>query len=174
LHVWLSCTDCPPTIHECKILLNWAYQQDNACDFNTDSLISPQANNLGMMNVPHNLWDTGVYYSRSSSHVGNSLILFYPGGNQSFPPVPRSIKYIYQSGDTFIFAVQRQCPLTVGKKESMDPFTQYPHFPAKLYSSMLEETLESVRCSWVSGHYTCWAISSDTTVVLSLCRVRLL
>ncbi|KAI6019758.1 hypothetical protein F5J12DRAFT_716629, partial [Pisolithus orientalis] len=114
----------------------------------------------------------GVYYSRSSSHIGNLLILFYPSGNQSFPPDPGSIKYIYQFRDSFIFAVQRQHPLTTGKKESMDPFTQYPHFLAKLYSSMLKETLESIRCSWVSGHYAHWAVSSDTAVVCSLCRVR--
>ncbi|KIO01080.1 hypothetical protein M404DRAFT_151262, partial [Pisolithus tinctorius Marx 270] len=188
LCAWLSHTDCPPAIRECKILLDRVYRQDDACDFDTDGLVSPQADNLGTMNVPHDLWElvgqrkvvlcanvkhsTGVYYSRLSSHVGNSLILFYPGGNRSLPPVPGSIKYIYQSGDSFVFAVQRQHPLTAGKKESMDPFAQYPHFPAKLYSSTLEETLESIRCSWVSGHYARWAVSSDTAVVLSLCRVR--
>ncbi|KAI6154901.1 hypothetical protein BKA82DRAFT_132274 [Pisolithus tinctorius] len=114
----------------------------------------------------------GVYYSRSSSHVENLLILFYPSGNQSFPPVSRSIKYSGSKNYSLIFAVQMQHLLTVGKRESMDPFAQYPHFPAKLYSSMLKKTLESIRCSWVSGHYAHWAISSDTAVALSLCRVR--
>jgi hypothetical protein len=39
----------------------------------------------------------GTCYSRSSTHVGNSLIYYHPGGDQRLALIPGSIKYIYLS-----------------------------------------------------------------------------
>ena len=189
LRAWVSRPDCPTTIRECKILLDRAYRsQETSEKTNADGIILPnltdnpravllpddlqrligQRRGVLRANVKHS---TGVFYSRSSTHLGNLLIFFYPRGNHSLPPVPGSIKYIYQDGGSFLFVVQRQRPLSRESKVA-HAFSAYPHFPAKVYSSDLEDILESVNCSWVSSHYARWALSPDAVVVLSLCKVR--
>jgi hypothetical protein len=35
-----------------------------------------------------------MVYSRSSTHIGNSLVYFYVDGNRKVLPIPGSIKYI--------------------------------------------------------------------------------
>ena len=187
LRSWLSRSDCPPVIRECKVLFDRAYQTPGSIGGDDDDGAAP-ADNLPKSNVPRDLRALigqctavlraqlhahGVYYCRSSTHIGNSLILFYPSGNYTLSPVPGSIKYIYESNRSWHFAVQRQRPLLASRVITADPFTIYPHFPAKLYSSILEDRLESVQVGWVTSHYAQWAISSEQVVVLSLCRVRL-
>ncbi|KIJ57971.1 hypothetical protein HYDPIDRAFT_44688 [Hydnomerulius pinastri MD-312] len=193
LRAWLSRPNCPPAIRECKILLDQAYRsQNNAHEVDADGVISPDGTQSPgtskMTALPRDLQaligrrsavlrahvkhhdSVGVFYSRSSTHIGNSLVLFYPRGDRSSRPVPGSIKYIYEDEGSILFAVRRQHPLTARASEPADVFAAYPHFPAKLYSAVLEETLECVRISWVAGHYARWALSAETVVVLSLCR----
>jgi len=184
---WLSQSDCPPIIHECKVLLDCAYRTPGSIGGDDGDGAAP-ADNLLKSNVPQDLHALigqctavlcaqlhthGVYYCWSSTHIGNSLILFYLSGNYALSPVPGSIKYIYESNRSWHFAVQWQWPLLASRVITADPFTIYPHFPAKLYSSILEDRLESVQVGWVTSHYAQWAISSEQVVVLSLCRVRL-
>lgn len=180
LRGWMSRSDCPPIIRECKVLLDRAYRTPDNIDNDGDEVGVPTSK---ATNIPEDLHaligqrkavmrarlkhSPGVYYCQSSTHVGNSLILFYPQGNQSLSPVPGSIKFIYESEGSWLFAVQRQRPLTVA---STDPYAAYPHFPAKLYSPVLEEKLETVRVAWAVGHYARWTVSSEHAVVLSLCR----
>ncbi|KIK16134.1 hypothetical protein PISMIDRAFT_113906, partial [Pisolithus microcarpus 441] len=111
-----------------------------------------------------------VIYSRSSTHVGNSLIMFYPQGVRTSLPVPGSIKYIFGSSGKLLFAVQRQSPLPVDAQP--DPFAMYPHFPAKLYSSTVLKRLETIHLSWVLCHFARWEVSDGCVIVLSLCWVR--
>lgn len=108
------------------------------------------------VSVPNDLWPLvkgtrivlharikhlGVIYARSSAHLGNSLIYFYPGGNTSSLPTPGSVKYIYNSLNGIAFTVQRHYDMLSG---TVDPFAFYPNFPAKLYSSILSVKLEVV------------------------------
>jgi hypothetical protein len=37
----------------------------------------------------------GVVYSRASTHLGNSLVLFHPAGNFAQSPIPGCIEYIF-------------------------------------------------------------------------------
>lgn len=189
LRSWLSRPDCPTAIRECKILLDQVYRfPDGNPDITHDGLVM-KSELSKETKVPCELQDvvgqqtavlrahvkdkTGVVYSRASTHLGNSLILFYPWGDHLSKPVPGSIKYIYEEDDSFVFAVRRQLPLlSVGIETSSDPFSAYPHFPARLYSAVLQEILEYVRFSWVVGHYARWAVSDDRVVVLNLSRVR--
>ena len=189
LRAWISRPDCPAAIRECKVLLDRAYRSQNASEkTNVDGIILPnladssyavalpddlrqligQGTAILRANIKHS---SGVIYSRSSTHLGNSLILFYPRGDFSLSPVPGSIKYIYRDGESFLLAVQRQRPLS-GNLKVVDSFSAYPHFPAKVYSSDLEDMLEIVKCSWVSSHYARWALSRNAVVVLSLSKVR--
>jgi hypothetical protein len=52
--------------------------------------------------------------------------------------------------------------------QTIDPFTMYPHFPTKMYSSSSSSHLENVKVSWVVSHFAQWAVLSDTVVILSL------
>ncbi|KAF8123623.1 hypothetical protein EV363DRAFT_1159530 [Boletus edulis] len=160
LRSWLSRPDCPTAIRECKILFDQAYRfPDGNLNVSDDAVLRANIKDK-----------TGVVYSRTSTHVGNSLILFYPQGNHLSTPVPGNIKYIFAEGDSYAFAVQRQLPLPPSESK-LDPFAAYPHFPAQQYSSVLQTTLEYVRFSWVFGHYARWAISDDRVVVLNLSKV---
>ncbi|KAI9464872.1 hypothetical protein HD554DRAFT_2026214, partial [Boletus coccyginus] len=130
LRAWLSRPQCLSAVQECKILLDRAYgTEGDAQNTTTDPLeddVRPpdtvtvtialpdlrELTNQRMMVLHAHLRHAGVVYSQSSSHVGNSQILFYPQGNWSLQPVPGTIKYIYQADGSLAFAVRRQRPLT--------------------------------------------------------------
>jgi hypothetical protein len=112
----------------------------------------------------------GIVYSRSSTHLGNSLIYFHPKGEKTLV-VPGSIKYIIRkTQDQVLFAVQRHVELP---KNTLDPFAQYPYFPAKLHSAILAD-LEIVKVDWVMSHFARWQISSQHVVIVSLSKVSCL
>ena len=114
-----------------------------------------------------------VMYSTQTVHQGNSLIYFYPNGIWSSSPIPGSIKYIFtQGGRKPTFAVRRQLP-RLPEDGSVDPFSKYPHFPAKLYCSQLSDILEEVKVDWIMCHYARWEMSSEHAVVLALSKVFL-
>jgi hypothetical protein len=175
---WLASPDCPVVIRECKAIFDRAYSVihgDDAMDLG-DLPGIPMPPDLRLLiqrpkvHLRARHRHNGVLYARSSTHVGNSLIHFYAGGDTSSSPIPGSIKYIFQSQDSsFTFAVQRQHPIS---DETIDPFERYPHFPAKLYSSNLGDALEIVKADWVMSHFARWRMSPDHAVVLSLSRVR--
>ncbi|KAG0700003.1 hypothetical protein DFH29DRAFT_759350, partial [Suillus ampliporus] len=83
-------------------------------------------------------------------------------------PVPGSIQHIYAmpTGE-LVFAVHKLLPC---HDQTIDPFTMYPHFPAKMYLSSSSSHLENVKVSWVVSHFAQWTVSSDTVVILSLSR----
>ena len=68
-----------------------------------------------------------------------------------------------------LFSVRRQ---DVVHPSVVYPFKAYPHFPAKLYSSGIQDTLEVVHIDWVLCHFARWQMSSDHVVILSLSRVH--
>ena len=188
LRAWLSCPDCPPTIKECKVLFDQAYHvhgplSSDLDDIDTfDNVRTPETSNV--THAPEDLeklihWhkvvlhacvksSQGIVYSRCTTHVGNSLILFHPNGNRALTAIPGSIAYIYEEEGSLHFAVQRQHALPTSMA---DPFSAYPHFPARMFSSTLETKLEHVKISWVLGHHARWSYLEDTVVVLSLCWV---
>ncbi|KAH7917400.1 hypothetical protein BV22DRAFT_993464, partial [Leucogyrophana mollusca] len=159
LKYWLAKPDCPPAIKECKTLLDKIYkpkQDDTSPDLGARAAFRAY--------LKHN----GVYLARSSTHVGNSLVYFYPHGDKVSSAIPGCIKYIFESESTPLLAIQRQLPLP---STVTDPYRHYPHFPAKLFSTQLSPSLEVVQVDWVLCHYARWAISSEHVVVLSLVRV---
>ncbi|KAG1812395.1 uncharacterized protein BJ212DRAFT_1276786 [Suillus subaureus] len=109
----------------------------------------------------------GSTYTHDSTHVGNSLILYYPGGVKSMQPAPGIIKFIFETQQGVAFAVQCHLPL----HSYPDPFCHYPHFPACLYSSVLSDHLEIVMPEWVVSHFVQWNFSVQHIVVVSLCQV---
>ena len=90
----------------------------------------------------------GICYTCSETHVGNSLVHFYPNGDQGKSCVPGRIKYIHSTdGVHYALAIQRQIPLP---DDRLDPFAQYLHFPTKTYSSK-HSLLELVDLDWILG-----------------------
>ena len=116
LCAWLSHRDCPPTVKECKVLFDWAYHahgllSSNLDNINTfDDVRTPETSNVTQ--IPEDLENLihwckvvlhahvksfqGIVYSRCTTHLGNSLILFHPNGNQASTAIPGSIAYIYE------------------------------------------------------------------------------
>ncbi|KAI5993442.1 hypothetical protein EDD15DRAFT_2437983 [Pisolithus albus] len=115
LRAWLSGPRCPTAVQECKILLDRAYRltevEDNFGNDPDDESVQvptsavPTATPEDLYHIVHqrtvvlraHLRHEGVIYSRSSTHIGNSLIMFYPQGVRTSSPVPGSIKYIFGS-----------------------------------------------------------------------------
>ncbi len=86
----------------------------------------------------------GIMYSRSTTHIGNSLVLYHPRGDRSLHPIPGSITSILQQGARYELVLRRQKP-TFGIP---DPFQEYAHFPAKLYFTELESSFERIPLEW--------------------------
>jgi len=107
-----------------------------------------------------------IVYSRASTHIGNSLIVYYSGGQASSMPVYGSIEYIFTINDELKFAARPYQAAAV----TFDPFALYPHFPAKLNSTS-KAGLEIVHVDWVLGHFARWAYTSELVVVLPLLRI---
>ena len=53
----------------------------------------------------------------------------------------------------------------------MDPYIEWPHFPARVYSTSLSPQLEGVDPEWIVSQYARWAFDKDHAVVLNLSRV---
>ncbi len=107
-------------------------------------------------------------YSRSTVHSGNSLILFYPNGDNTLSPVPGQITDIIRIGRTTELRVQRQL---IVNRNTPNPFEKYPHFPASLYHASLDFRTETVQLNWITAHYARYPWSDNEVVVLSLSRV---
>lgn len=175
LRRWLSNSDRPEVVQICKEYFDKAFSPPSDVHKPTTRISSPPVDVLDDLCLlmgrrratlqAHVHYD-GSTYSRSSTHLGNSLVRFYPKGNLMAKPVPGSIKYIFHDQNLLRLAVQRQKPLC----ESIDPFRPYSLFPAKLFSSELSETLEMVKLEWLVGHYARWTMPSGHAVVLSLNR----
>lgn len=191
LRRWLSRPDCPEAVKECKALFDKSYPQnvdtngigdvdDEMATYVLEVQKKPQTTPADLLLltgsqrvVLHARFKSlGVVYTRSSTHLGNSLICFYPLGDISSPPIPGSIKYIFSSGDEIIFAVQRQLPCVVGDLV-VDPYAPYPNFGAKLYQSRLGDLLEKVKVDWISCHFARWNMTPKYAVVLPLSKASI-
>jgi hypothetical protein len=182
LRQWLHKPACPSIIKECKNLLEKAtapkVQDDEEWGAETSyegRLRSTPTDLFPLLGLDKtrlifSLPVDGVRYSPSSTHVGNSLICFYSNGDVASTPVPGCIKYIYRKGGSVFFAVQRQLPRRL-EENGLDPFAQYPDFPARLYRAQLSEALEEVNLDWVMCHYARWIMNLEDAVVLMLIKV---
>ena len=181
---WLWRDDCPQAIKECKKLFDKCYPRKASEDTKPEAefsvKISPARDipsdlrpliGKRQVGLQARLRHQGIVYTRASTHLGNSLVLFYPRGDTSSPPVPGSIKYIFSHNSVVALAVQRQTPLLPSEGVE-DPFSRYPHFPARLYKNTMEEKLEEARPEWIMCHYARYSVSSLHAVVLNVSKVN--
>lgn len=176
---WLARPDCPPFLKECKEVFDKAFGSSQPVS-GTENIANSAFESVPMdlkhlfpdpkiaLRARHRFDDT--LFSRASTHVGNSLVLYYPAGDHSKAAVPGSIQNIVvKPNKDVVYVVRRQLPLA---SNSADPFRFYPHFLAKSYSKSLSPKLELVRPEWVISHYARWTWNEDSAVVLTLSRVR--
>ena len=138
---WLARPDCPEFLQECKIVFDKAFGNASAASLPetiAESAFCPVPDTLNgiilerkvALRARHKF--DNVSFSHSSTHVGNSLVLFYPDGNHLEMPVPGSIEYIIaKPNNDVVYVVRLQLPALPG---TLNPFRFYPHFPAKIYS----------------------------------------
>jgi hypothetical protein len=177
---WLSRPDQPQILKECKKVFDKAFgvlmnpDLDNEVAQSAfgpvpDVLRSIVADRKIALRAYHKFDD--VTFSRNSTHVGNSLVLFYPGGNHTTSPVPGTIEYIIVRQDSSVrYAICQQLPAPTG---TIDPFLPYHHFRATVYSTSLSSTLELISPEWVMSHFARWNMDANRAVVLTLSRVSL-
>ena len=184
LRRWLTKPGCPAAIKECKCLFDKAYAPRR--DYNGDhDVVDEDFHDIELgvteeRSIPQALRSLisgnivlrarhkhqGIVYTRSSTHLGNSLILFHPRG-MIYDAVPGVIQHILHTEEGLFFAVRRYLDVAA---DCVDPFKPYPYIPAKLYQSQLAE-LELVRVEWVVSHFAQWVMAPGHVVVLSLSKV---
>ena len=121
LKQWLGWPDSPAFLRECKALFDKAFGE-RSDNHPAASAFGPVPDHLKTvirgpqiaLRATHTV--NGVVYSRTSTHIGNSLVVFYPGGNHSSCPVPGSIQHIvFYSNHDVVFVVQRQVSAPPGQ-----------------------------------------------------------
>lgn len=164
LRRWLKRPECPEIMRQFKHLFDKTFSSSASQEIaDSDSLRS-------RTDVAHYRHD-GIVFSRASTHLGNSLVLYYPSPSATKPIVGSIQKIDVLSTDVHLF-IRRQLPLPPGK---YDPFHRYPLFPATVYSSAMDDgPLDSVPLSYVVSHVARYNFSSDRAIVLNLSRVCLL
>jgi|ERR1700721_1584368 hypothetical protein len=173
LKQWLTGENCPSSIQGCKVLLQSLFSSiHDVPDF--EDMI-PHEEVLSQERQPRTfharIAHDGVFFTRSSTHLGNSLIQYYPNGNRFSSPIPGQIDHIFSQAGQLYFAINRHLPV---EKEIIDPFQFYPHLPIKLYSTKMSTSVEIVEVGpQIVGHVARWNMTPHEAAIVSLSRVRL-
>jgi hypothetical protein len=188
---WLSRPDSDPLLRQSQELIDRLYggaKKDDDVHLQEVTQACAEASSDGeitsvprdfpskskVINMRARFRSNQVIYARSSTHMGNSLISYYTGGDRSRSAVPGSIEHIFEEQGTVRFAVRRY-----REYRGQDPFAQWPDFPAKMWSLNQQDQLEAVEVSWVVCHFAQYrlakdfALGKDLQVVLVLDQVRL-
>lgn len=158
---WLSREDCPEVIRQFKLFFDKAFSHD------------PQeerhAREERMKEVAHIRHD-GRNFSRATTHLGNSLICYYPSQTAS-APVAGSIQKITVNNSDVWLTVKRQAPAS---SDAYDPFIRYPSFPAQIYSSSMLDHEDRIPITSILCHVARFEFSLNRAVILTLSRASLL
>ncbi|KAJ6537919.1 hypothetical protein B0H19DRAFT_961818, partial [Mycena capillaripes] len=159
LRRWLRCPDCPEIIKQFKAIFDRAFAPRSEVVGTSPPLVKDGDCAEYMFN--------GTNFSRASTHLGNSLVLYYPSASAS-TPIAGSIERILSTGEDTSFIIRRQAPLPSGQS---DPFLRYyPYFPAQTYSSKMQNTIDTVKPSMILSHCARFEFSQDRAVVINLSR----
>ena len=131
---WLKQYNCPEAIWQFKLVFNWVFSQ-KACPVRDD-----WHEHLGEVeNVVHN----GVHYFQAATHLGNSLISYYPLQSSSVPVIG-SIQKITANGQDAWMTVKWHTPLP---PNTYDPFKHYPHACTLQQHYLMKITFQSIQLS---------------------------
>lgn len=187
LRHWLSRPDCPSVIKECGHVIDKAYgrtddsyaidgvavghaeEAPGHAEMKLDKLPAALALVLGIQRgaTKANHRIDGVVYSRESTHTGNSLISYFPGGDRNSADMKYgSIQYIFMTeAGKWRFAVKEQLPKP---DDITDAYARWPDYPAQTMSARLSDSLEVVETEWVRAHYCRWKIPENPNLVATL------
>ncbi|KAJ6512354.1 hypothetical protein DFH09DRAFT_941475, partial [Mycena vulgaris] len=141
LQRWLRRSDCPEIIKQFKAIFNRAFGRQSEVVGSSPPLIKDGDRAEYMFN--------GTSFCRASTHLGNSLVLYYPSASAS-TLIAGSIEHIVSRGEKTSFIIRRQAPLP---PEQLDPFLRYhSYFPAQTYSSKMQNTTDTVQPSMILSH----------------------
>ncbi|KAJ7238888.1 hypothetical protein C8J57DRAFT_1439047 [Mycena rebaudengoi] len=159
LRRWLRRPDCPEIIKQFKAIFDRAFTPRSAAVGTSP----PPAQDGDRARYMFN----GVGFSRASTHLGNSLVLYYPLVSAT-TPIAGSIEQIVSKGHNTSFIIRRQAPLPSNK---VDPFARYrPHFPAQTYSSKMQDICDTIDPALVLSHCARFEFQGDRAVILNLSR----
>lgn len=162
LRWWLHRDDCPEALRQFKLLFDEAFSRKPQKD-------DRKYDHQRQTEVAHITYN-GVNYSRATTHLGNSLVLYYPS-HKINTPIAGSIEKITVLGTVVQLSVRRQIQLPPG---SYDPFLRYPAFPARLYSAEMgsgSESLDVVPLGSVLSHVARYKFLNQA-IILNLSRVN--
>ncbi|KAJ7085519.1 hypothetical protein C8R44DRAFT_651102, partial [Mycena epipterygia] len=162
LRRWLKRPNCPKVLQEFNRLFN-LYHGSKIENPEARPGIETKPRKKGFQDGEQAYYDfAGMHFSRAETHMGNSLVSYLDEGKIWFGSIEK-IKVTPQG--SVCFAIRHQERLPLGKN---DPFKDFPHFPARTYSSKMAETLVDVAPSKVLGHYARFSFSDSRAVVLDL------
>ncbi|KAE9384265.1 hypothetical protein BT96DRAFT_781174, partial [Gymnopus androsaceus JB14] len=164
LRRWLNRKDCPELVRALKDLFNKSFK---SAQQQLSGQEEPQAHSSFSSSDCAHYTYKGVNYSRAQTHLGNSLVRYYPSPSSNQAAVGSIQQINIQQGHP-IFYVQRQESLPSHK---YDPFRRYPWFFAKMYSSRMSSgPLDIIPASSVFSHVARYNCSGDRAVILTLSR----
>ncbi|KAF7339043.1 hypothetical protein MVEN_01980500 [Mycena venus] len=162
---WLKRPDCPKVLQEFYRLFG-LYHASNLENPDTRPGVETKPRKRGLEQGEQSYYECGgMHFSKAETHMGNSLVLYLDSEGKTWFGSIEKIKVTPQS--SVRFAIRHQERLPPGKN---DPFKDFPHFPARTYSSKMAETLVDIEPSQVLGHYARFNFSGTRAVVLDLRR----
>jgi hypothetical protein len=168
LRRWIKRPDCPEVIHQFKHLFDKAFSPPSHDGIESESMSDEISSTTVNRNDIANYRHAGVVFSRASTHLGNSLVLYYPKSS-STEPIAGSIQRIESELNRVKFHIRRQAVLPPAK---LDPFRKYPSFPATVYSSRMAGGLcDIVPLSSVVTHVARFDFLDERSVIVNLSRV---
>jgi hypothetical protein len=159
---WLSREDCPEVIRQFKLFFDKAFSRDPKDS--EENIYHDRRTEVA--HIRHG----GINFSRATTHLGNSLICYYPSLTAR-APVAGSIQKITVKGPDAWLTVKRQAP---APPDTYDPFIRYPSFPAQIYSSSILDQEDHIPITSILCHVARFEFSSNRAVILNLSRVSLL
>ncbi|KAF9495073.1 hypothetical protein BDN71DRAFT_1431202 [Pleurotus eryngii] len=178
LRHWLDRDDCPKPIHEFKALFDRVFtprwqneveekgmsvdsrKQTTSCKTPADLLATVKTPRVVLC---ASTCHKGTILARASTHVGSSLVSFYPGGDSSVPPVPGSIQYIIEGECRLQLVIRRQRSLP---DSVADPFWHWPYVLITLYLAAMEPELEIVELDWMIRHVGRYPYSAEFVTII--------
>ncbi|EIM79771.1 uncharacterized protein STEHIDRAFT_163330 [Stereum hirsutum FP-91666 SS1] len=173
---WAARSDCPPALRQCQNMMDKASgkKQDTAPDledFTVKAVSEAVRDMTGKVELPTRptIQRHGVFFSRESQHLGNSLIMVSPesSGTSRRRGFPAKIVEIYILGGHIKLAIypQLEAPHTVANIQE-----RFPHFPASIYSTSYSKVIREIPVEWVQGHCAQLRLSNDLVLVLDVTK----
>ncbi|KIK51853.1 hypothetical protein GYMLUDRAFT_102661, partial [Collybiopsis luxurians FD-317 M1] len=163
LRRYLNRQDSPPLIQTLKKLFNKSFSSTSKQLAVDHHVQTPSIESYECAHYTYN----NVNYSRSQTHLGNSLVLFYSSVIESKAVAGSIEKIEIYRGQPF-FHIRRQEPLPPSR---YDPFRRYPWFFAEAYSSKMSNSpLERIPAFWIVSHAARFNFSNERAVIVNLSR----